>query len=197
MVTRVTGEVRLMVMKKRQSAPGELERLREFVNTADLEQQTDALSNPQSLRSWLVGQGLVPKDTRVTSADVTRAAQLREALRALLLAHNGLELAPDAAPTLDAAACRAKLRLRFDQAGTARLEPEATGVAGALGQLLAIVHGSIADGSWRRLKACRDESCEWAFYDHTKNHSGAWCTMEVCGNRAKARTYRARQAAVS
>jgi predicted RNA-binding Zn ribbon-like protein len=66
-------------------------------------------------------------------------------------------------------------------------------VTGALGRLLAIVSGAIADGSWERLKACREHSCEWAFYDHTKNRSGAWCTMDVCGNRAKARAYRERR----
>jgi predicted RNA-binding Zn ribbon-like protein len=60
-----------------------------------------------------------------------------------------------------------------------------------------IVHGAIADGTWQRLKACRDHSCEWAFYDHTKNRSGAWCTMEECGNRAKARSYRERHGAIS
>jgi predicted RNA-binding Zn ribbon-like protein len=183
----------LVVMRKTQTAPGELERVREFLNTADLEQQTDALSDPRSLGAWLAGQGLAPEDVRVGAADLSRAVELREALRALLLAHNGLELDPDAAPMLDAAACRAKLRLRFDAAGAAHLEPEASGVAGALGQLLAIVHAAIADGSWPRLKACRDDTCQWAFYDHTKNHSGAWCTMEVCGNRAKARAYRERQ----
>jgi predicted RNA-binding Zn ribbon-like protein len=77
------------------------------------------------------------------------------------------------------------------------LEPDAGGVDGALGRLLAIVHVSIADGTWSRLKACREDSCEWAFYDHTKNRSGAWCDMGVCGNRAKARAFRERTAADS
>jgi predicted RNA-binding Zn ribbon-like protein len=44
------------------------------------------------------------------------------------------------------------------------------------------------------MKACREHTCEWAFYDHTKNHSGTWCTMQVCGNRTKARSYRKRRA---
>ena len=65
-------------------------------------------------------------------------------------------------------------------------------VDAGLGLLLSIVQGAIADGSWGRLKACRLHTCEWAFFDHTKNHSGAWCNMDVCGNRAKARTFRAR-----
>jgi predicted RNA-binding Zn ribbon-like protein len=129
---------------------------------------------------------------------VARATELREALRALLAAHNGGGSAPaQAAATLDQAAGRARMRLHFHGDGGAALVPEAGGVNGALGRLLAIVHDAIAQGTWRRLKACRDHDCEWAFYDHTKNGSGAWCSMERCGNRAKARAFRDRHAAAA
>ena len=47
-------------------------------------------------------------------------------------------------------------------------------------------------GTWLRLKACRNYTCRWAFYDHSKNRSGHWCTMSVCGNRQKSRGYRQR-----
>jgi predicted RNA-binding Zn ribbon-like protein len=43
------------------------------------------------------------------------------------------------------------------------------------------------------MKACADDECEWAFYDSSKNRSRTWCSMEVCGNRAKTRAYRARR----
>ena len=43
-----------------------------------------------------------------------------------------------------------------------------------------------------RLSACRDEHCRVAFYDKSRNRSRAWCSMEVCGNREKARSFRAR-----
>jgi predicted RNA-binding Zn ribbon-like protein len=43
------------------------------------------------------------------------------------------------------------------------------------------------------MKACRAEDCRWAFYDRSRNRSRAWCSMRECGNRAKARSYRARQ----
>ena len=114
----------------------------------------------------------------------------------MLLAHNvdGFVRA-DVASALDRAAARSELRLRFDKTGSGTLESEADGVDGALGRLLAIVHRSAAEGTWSRLKACRDETCEWAFYDHTKNRSGTWCNMAVCGNRAKARAYRERRGA--
>ncbi|HWE32804.1 MAG TPA: CGNR zinc finger domain-containing protein [Solirubrobacteraceae bacterium] len=179
-------------MSKTQEAPGELERVREFVNSADIEAGTDELSSPAALGSWLATRGLRPGGA--TREDLRRAIELREALREVLLAHtNRLAVPAQASAALNQAAQRARLQLRFDEQAAAVLEPEASGVTGALGRLLAIVSGAIADGSWERLKACREHSCEWAFYDHTKNRSGAWCTMDVCGNRAKARAYRERR----
>jgi predicted RNA-binding Zn ribbon-like protein len=183
-------------MGKHQQAPGELERVRQFVNTFDVESGKEALEGPSQLRDWLAERRLVSERIRVTRADLEHAIELREALRAILLAHNGRSGArAQDYRTLDDVARRAGLELRFDGHGGASLEPAAGGVDGALGRLLAIVQGAIADGSWTRLKACRDPSCEWAFYDNTKNRSGAWCTMEACGNRAKARTYRERHTA--
>jgi predicted RNA-binding Zn ribbon-like protein len=186
----------LVVMSKQQEAPGELEHVRAFVNTIDLEERTEALSGPDELAVWLAQHGLAPAGLVATNADVEYAIGLREALRAVLLAHNADGVIPaDVASALDRAAARSELRLRFDKTGSGTLEPEADGVDGALGRLLAIIHRSTADGTWTRLKACRDDTCEWAFYDHTKNRSGAWCNMAVCGNRAKARAYRERHGA--
>jgi predicted RNA-binding Zn ribbon-like protein len=189
----------LVVMSKMQGAPGELELVRTFVNTLDIEQGTDAVSTPAELGEWLSTVGLAGARLRPTPAALRRAVRLREALREILLAHSDGSPEPSAAwRTLDEAATRARLQVRFDPAGAALLEPASTGVDGALGRLLAIVHGAVADqDAWRRLKACRLHTCEWAFYDHTKNRSGAWCNMAVCGNRAKARAYRKRRASAS
>jgi predicted RNA-binding Zn ribbon-like protein len=52
---------------------------------------------------------------------------------------------------------------------------------------------AMAEGSWGRLKACSDHGCQWAFFDRSKNRSGHWCSMRVCGNRAKARQFRERR----
>ena len=78
--------------------------------------------------------------------------------------------------------------------GTASLVPQAPGMDGALGGIVAIAYAAMADGSWRRLKACRRDVCQWAFYDHSRNRSGAWCAMAICGNRTKTRGYRRRRA---
>ena len=79
-----------------------------------------------------------------------------------------------------------------DAAGHAGLEPLGAGIAAPLGQLLAIVVAAQADGSWSRMKACQADDCRSAFYDGSRNRSRTWCSMRVCGNRAKARAYRAR-----
>jgi predicted RNA-binding Zn ribbon-like protein len=186
----------LVVMGKQQQAPGELEHVRAFVNTVDLEDADERLNSGRALAQWLVSRGLAPSGLRVGGDDLRRAIELREALRTLLLAHNGESLDSRAAlATLDATARRARIELRFSSDGAVALEPRAAGVAGSLGRLLAIVYRSIEAGTWERLKACRQRSCAWAFYDHTKNRSGTWCNMAVCGNRAKARSYRHRQGA--
>ena len=80
------------------------------------------------------------------------------------------------------------MTVAFDAGGTPRLSGD-----DAVGQVLAIVAVAAADGTWERLKACPADDCHWAFYDFSRNHSRTWCTMSTCGNRAKARTYRARQ----
>jgi predicted RNA-binding Zn ribbon-like protein len=185
----------LVVMSKQQEAPAELEHVRAFVNTIDLEEGTEELGAPDELATWLVTNGLAPSGLVAASDDLEHAVGLREALRAVLLAHNGGTgfVHGTAVQALNEAAARSNVRLQFDKTGIGTLAPDADGVDGALGRLLAIAHSAAADGTWARLKACRDDSCQWAFYDHTKNRSGAWCNMAVCGNRAKARKYRERR----
>jgi predicted RNA-binding Zn ribbon-like protein len=185
-------------MSKLQQAPGALEHVRAFVNTVDIEQGTEALSSPPALIEWLRERELLDAGASATELDLRHAVELREALRAILLAHNGGgEVPAAAARTLDETAARADLQLRFLADGTPVIGPRAAGVDGALGRLLGIVNDAVSHGHWGRLKACREHSCEWAFYDHTKNRSGAWCNMQVCGNRAKARAYRERRTASS
>jgi predicted RNA-binding Zn ribbon-like protein len=158
-------------------APGDLELVRLLVNTLEVESGDDALSSPAALQAWLQEHGL-GRGAEAAPADLHTARRLREAIRSLR------------------AAARARLALRFEPDGSARLEPVAAGVDGALGRLVAIVAGAMADGTWSRLKACRADDCRWAFYDHARNRSRQWCSMAVCGNRTKARSYRRRHAAL-
>jgi predicted RNA-binding Zn ribbon-like protein len=174
------------------AAPGELNHLRQLVNTLDLETHEDDLGDPQALATWLSERDLLTGDEPLTEADLEQARSVREALRKLMLANNGTPLEPGAADALNAAAKSAELAVRFAGDGDADLAPVRSGFDGALGRLLGIVFCSMAAGTWERMKACPAEDCEWAFYDWSKNRSGTWCDMATCGNRAKARNYRGR-----
>ena len=172
-----------------QGAPGRLEVVRAFVNTRDVEDGIERLSDPRSAAAWLRGHGL-PEVT--AAADVERLRALREALRELLLANNGQAQDAHALERMRAEAASAGLRVRFAANGESALVPAGEGADAVVAELLAIVHEAMAAGTWPRLKACRAHDCEWAFYDRSRNRSGTWCSMAVCGNRAKARTYRRR-----
>ncbi len=175
-------------------APGDLAAVRAFVNTLDIDHGKEELGEPAALSQWLAAHGLLEGGAEATAADLRRATWLREALRELLLSNNdGRPVPAAAAKVLDDVAARAHLRLRVGGNGSAWLEAEGRGVDGALGRLLVVVYRSMETGTWPRLKACRDDTCKWAFYDHSKNRSGHWCSMEVCGSRHKARQYRERR----
>jgi predicted RNA-binding Zn ribbon-like protein len=178
------------------TAPAPLDLVQRFVNSVDLESGEDELTSPEALRDWLAERRLLDAGERVGAGDLRRAVDVREGLRALMLANNGLELDADGVERLDRAVARAGVRMHFHGADP-ELVPQAGGVDGALGRLMVIVAGAVEQGRWERLKACPRESCFWAFFDHSKNRSGRWCRMEECGNIEKARAFRARQAGKS
>jgi predicted RNA-binding Zn ribbon-like protein len=181
----------------REPAPGDLGVVQSFVNTLDSDdgfQQFELLREPADLERWLRDRGLLERGARLSVADLRRAIEVRQALRALLLANNGADLDPAAVDALNRAADRARSSIRFADDGSAALVPAARGLDGAIARLLGHVAAAMADGTWQRLKACPNPTCEWAFYDRSRNHSSRWCTMSECGNRAKAQAFRARQA---
>ena len=157
------------------AAPGELDLVRRFVNTRDLELGTEWLATPGDLDSFLGTSGSTP-------ADLERAIAFREALRALLVANaTGDPPAADALATVAAA-------------GPLRATPDLSLAGDGLARLLAIVLVARADGTWARLKACPGRDCRWALYDHTRSRTRTWCAAAKCGARARSRAYRRRQA---
>jgi len=130
----------------------------------------------------------------LTEADLRTGLEAREAMRELALANNGVPVGPAALQCLERVAQRADYTLRLDS-GHARLDAAAPGVDGALGRVLAVVHESMAAGTWWRLKGCPRDVCHWLFYDRSRNGSGKWCAMSVCGNRTNTKAYRRRAAA--
>jgi predicted RNA-binding Zn ribbon-like protein len=176
---------------RRLAAPGDLELVRDFVNTLDLLPETDKIGDPASLASWLAEHRLVPALPMLSDEDLWRARVLRESLRALLLANAGFRLAPESAEAFDDAVGAALLRIRSDQAGKLQLLPtEQGGLEHAIGRLASIVLAAQQGGTWSRLKVCAE--CRWALYDRTKNRSTAWCGPQ-CGSRVRARRHRRRR----
>jgi predicted RNA-binding Zn ribbon-like protein len=177
------------------AAPGNLELVRDFVNTLDVLPNTDEIEDPPGLASWLVEQRLVATPPALGDEDVARARSLRQALRALLLANAGFPLSAEAAEAFDDAGGPARLCARTGDAGRIELLPADTaGLYHAIGRLVSIVFAAQQDGTWLRLKVCAE--CHWGLYDHTKNRSAAWCGSQ-CGSRVRARRHRRRRRADS
>jgi predicted RNA-binding Zn ribbon-like protein len=179
----------------RAPAPLPLNLVQRFMNTVDLLTHKDILTTPMAMRVWLAARGLLDESSPVTEEEFQRALALRAALRTQARSHAGAAIDADSIAALNQNAAHATLVTRFAEDGAVALAPAAPGLEGALGRLLAIIALAACDGSWQRLKACANEDCQWVFYDASKNHSGSWCTMKMCGGRRKARAYRARRKA--
>ena len=182
---------------KDQTAPGSLDLMRLFINTVDLEnaERREELSDPGVSSAWLQAHGLLDESDALDPDEHERIIQLREAFRMELLAHNGEGDPDDAWEALSFYADWAELGVRCRETpGAIELIAEGRGAQRVAGRLFALMYDAIRSDQWPRLKACRKDTCLWAFYDHSKNGSGAWCDMAVCGNRVKAQRRRKRAA---
>jgi predicted RNA-binding Zn ribbon-like protein len=166
------------------AAPGSLRLVQQFLNTSDHEYDNEWIGTPRDFASWLGERSI--DVARVTGADTARARRVRDALRELVIG----DPTSEARDVLESEAARATLRVSFESG----LVPARPGVDGFLASVFAVVHDSMRDGSWQRLKAC--PNCHWAFWDESKNRSATWCSMELCGNRLKTKRYRAKRATV-
>jgi predicted RNA-binding Zn ribbon-like protein len=171
----------------RAPAPGALRLVQDFVNTVDREHGPDLLDDPGALREWLDRRELAPGAV-VGAAAAARARDVREALRALLLANNGEPEEPGARAVLEDVGRRGRLEVTLD-GRVPQLVARADGLDGALGTVVAAAFAAMLDGSWARLKACPRDVCGWAFFDRSSNASATWCSMRVCGGRVKAGAY--------
>ena len=168
--------------------------LQDFVNTNDVEGDDDGLGSPELLRDWLAERSLLDRSAGVPEPAWRRAIDIREGLRALGRVNNGEPLDAAQLAALNRAAADVPVLVGVDVSDW-RLRPAEAGVDGFLGGMLATLARAMADGSWSRVKSCRNDTCRWLFYDHSRNRSGTWCTMAICGSRMKSRAYRSRQKA--
>jgi predicted RNA-binding Zn ribbon-like protein len=175
----------------RPKAPGRLELLQRFINSHnhDLPEDWDRIGSGRKAQEWLRAKRLIGARETVSDAEATRLRLLREALRALAMANHGRPPDPGALTVIRLNS--RELRVTIDSEGTTELVPAVAGVDGAIANLLGILHEAQLSGDWERMKGCR--KCGYAFFDRSKNRSAAWCSMAICGNRKKNRTYYRRQ----
>lgn len=178
-----------MVLAMDKPAPGQLGLVQDFVNSVHLPDGPDHLGTAPDAAGWLREHGA--RVARLSEAERSGLVEAREALRSLLQGNAGHPIDPSAISMLTAAFNGAALGAVISANGV-QLASTAGGVPGFLGRISAAMVEATVAGTWRRLKVCRDDDCRWAFYDHSKNGSGVWCSMDSCGCRAKARAYRAR-----
>jgi predicted RNA-binding Zn ribbon-like protein len=177
----------------RPPAPGRLGFVQAFLNTFwDLDGDgSEVWSTPAAYGAWLRARGF--DGAGASHADLQRALALREALRELCRANHDDGEAPGAVATLDRIAhAVAPAAGLVPSLRTGALDPVADGPDAACALALGIVFAARADGSLTRLKACPHAHCGWAFYDASRNRSGQWCSMRICGNRTKGEAFRRR-----
>jgi predicted RNA-binding Zn ribbon-like protein len=141
------------------------------------------------------------KDQRALDGVAGRAREFRDCLRGFVARHMGKPLTTGAAkalgplnellagdtsyPVVEAAGGRQALRLRRVRRWDSPeelLHP----VAEAAADLICSV-------DFRLIRACEGSVCSLLFLDRTRAHGRRWCSMAVCGNRAKAAAHRARK----
>lgn len=141
-----------------------------FLNTVDVENGTDVLRSAGQWREWVRVRGF-------RAGPLDEAVRARDALRAAVG---------------DPDAVRGEIAVPAEVALTA-VGPVV--VAGdAVGAVLAAAARLAVLDQWRRVKICPADDCRWAFFDRSRNRSRTWCSMQVCGNREKARKHRAADA---
>ncbi len=152
----------------------------DFLNTVDAEEGTDELVDRAAFRAWLRAHGLPDR------ADLDAARRFRDLLRSAVGDPAVTPDQPTGEPVRDGVPV--SVTLGADRRPTLS-SPD------PLGQIAAAAVRLVDDGRWDRLKICPADDCRWAFYDRSKNRSRHWCSMGVCGNRAKSRTFRERRRA--
>ncbi|MEM7582490.1 MAG: CGNR zinc finger domain-containing protein [Acidobacteriota bacterium] len=173
-------------------APGELRLIQAFVNTYDLETEEDRIGSPQVLATWLARRQMSLADGEVNDPIWQSARTVRQGLHAVIAAGGGVVTEASAIEGLNQALRDVQLMPRFDHAGALFLQGQRSGWHAVLARMILIVSDAVKTGRWRRLKICRNATCQRVFYDSSRNRSGKWCTPRRCGNRINLKTYRSR-----
>ncbi|HEY1968823.1 MAG TPA: CGNR zinc finger domain-containing protein [Pseudonocardia sp.] len=183
-------------------APDGLALVHDLVNTisAGRRRQPDLLETlelaqpwlTRTLSRWAVSAGVQnPPSLTLTEADLPRLRALRGRLRDRLRGTVADSTVADS--TVGDSALAGSLRLALDATGEVRAHPEGDGVEWITSAVLGQLYLAQLRDTRRRLKLCRNERCGTAFYDRSRNNSGVWHDVRVCGNAANLRASRARR----
>ncbi len=176
----------------RAPAPGQLALVQSFLNShysLGDDRGAELWASPDSLKAWLRTCDLISPEARVGWQELERALEMRAALRWLAVGEDASIDRGQRLGALNAACVGAGVEFRFDRDGPQFVRARAGTFSDAVGLILGITAGSMIDGRWARLKICPGLHCAWAFYDGSRNRTGRWCSMSVCGSRAKAQTH--------
>jgi predicted RNA-binding Zn ribbon-like protein len=184
----------------------------DFINTLDWRFRQsgpeELLSTYSDLVHFTVQSNLLPPKQALhllRSASPRRAAKALESARELResLAHilysiiEGRPAVPTELKTLERYLQAARLKQTLHRKGSA-LEWSFAGVEGAaelpLWLLARSASALVTSDSMSTLRACDNPDCQWLFLDTSKNHTKRWCDMRICGNRMKARRFKAQRA---
>lgn len=177
-------------------APGGLGFVQDLINTqsAGRPRQAELLGDLESAQEWLDGalaswsalNDAAEDRILLRERDLEPLRDLRADLHALL--------ATRADPSPAAAQLHsATVTARVHPDGTVRLEPRAEGWRRVASIVLIEAFVAQQQGTWRRLKVCRNERCRAAFYDRSRNTSAVWHDVRYCGNAINLRASRARK----
>ena len=186
----------------------------DFLNSiaTPVDTPVDWLDNGDGLLRWLAQAKLVPPDAldelkaQAMPGELDKVADqaraLREWFRGFVRKHMGQPLTPKALAELaplnrllerDEAFSRIS-RLRLNDGDRLELRvmrrwrsPESLLLP--IGEALAKF---VCEEDFADVKACEGHVCTLVFVDHTRRRARRWCSMAICGNRAKQAAHRSR-----
>jgi predicted RNA-binding Zn ribbon-like protein len=176
----------------------------DFVNTLRERwwRSVETLVTPFDLALWVTQADLAPAPPAATEELLIAARELREAIDVGVRSHlEGSVNLVYAIPGIDKWLPAAQLppRLTLGPEGRPHLGPaRASDPARHAVALVARDAAEMLGTSQRdRIRVCASETCSARFYDRSRSGQRRWCSMQVCGNVAKARRHRARAASGS
>ena len=155
------------------------------------EHPIEVLLTPEDAAGWFRESGIVDETLSFSARDLGRARDLRAAVAAVVDAHlAGTPYPTDALETLNDVAGKPAPVPQLTRAGrTISATPERA-MSAIARDAIEILTGPTAE----LIKECSRDGCNQVYVDRSRGGRREWCAMDPCGNRIKAREYRARKA---